>query len=202
MIELQKPEKLPRAVLVGINTSSSAQRYERSMHELSELAKACGIEPAASIVQNTPDVTRATLIGSGKVHEVLLTIEECGADLVIFNEALTPMQVRNLEKAFDTEVLDKTGIILQIFALRARTREARLQVESARLQYMLPRLVGMRRNLSRQGGGSGRLSNKGAGEEKLELDRRHIEHQLEVVNARLKEVSRERQTQRLSLIHI
>lgn len=198
MIELQKPEKLPRAVLVGINTSSSAQRYERSMHELSELAKACGIEPAASIVQNTPDVTRATLIGSGKVHEVLLTIEECGADLVIFNEALTPMQVRNLEKAFDTEVLDKTGIILQIFASRARTREARLQVESARLQYMLPRLVGMRRNLSRQGGGSGRLSNKGAGEEKLELDRRHIEHQLEVVNARLKEVRRERQTQRSS----
>ena len=132
------------------------------------------------------------------VHEVLLTIEECGADLVIFNEALTPMQVRNLEKAFDTEVLDKTGIILQIFASRARTREARLQVESAQLQYMLPRLVGMRRNLSRQGGGSGRLSNKGAGEEKLELDRRHIEHQLEVVNARLKEVSRERQTQRSS----
>ena len=84
------------------------------------------------------------------------------------------MQVRNLEKAFDTEVLDKTGIILQIFASRARTREARLQVESARLQYMLPRLVGMRRNLSRQGGGSGRLSNKGTGEEKLELDRRHI----------------------------
>ena len=88
------------------------------------------------------------------------------------------MQTRNLEKVLDTEVLDRTGLILQIFALRARTREAKLQVESAQLQYMLPRLAGMRTNLSRQGGGSGRLSNKGAGEQKLELDRRRIDHRI------------------------
>ena len=94
------------------------------------------------------------------------------------------------------EGADRNGVILQIFSTRARTREARLQVKSAQLQYMLPRLVGMRKNLSRQGGGSGRLSNKGAGEEKLELDRRHIEHQLAEINRQLKEVEKERSTQR------
>ena len=106
------------------------------------------------------------------------------------------MQMRNLEKELDTEVLDRTGLILQIFASRARTREAKLQVESAQLQYMLPRLVGMRASLSRQGGGSGRLSNKGAGEQKLELDRRRIEKRLAELRRDLEVVDRERATQR------
>ena len=166
------------------------------MAELRGLAEACGLKAVSVLVQNAPAVTHATYIGSGKVLELKKEVEEFDADIVLFNEALTPMQTRNLEKVLDTEVLDRTGLILQIFALRARTREAKLQVESAQLQYMLPRLAGMRTNLSRQGGGSGRLSNKGAGEQKLELDRRRIEHRIAELRRELDVVSRERATQR------
>ncbi len=165
-------EERKRAVLAGLNTGRNRAEYDASMRELRALAEALGLVPAATMVQSAAAITQKTYIGSGKVQELLLLIEDCGADVVIFNEQLTPMQVRNLEDVLDTEVLDRTGIILQIFSERARTREARLQVASARLSYLLPRLAGMRKNLSRQGGGSGRLSNKGAGEEQLELDRR------------------------------
>lgn len=185
-----------RAVLVGLNTGRRREEYDSAMKELSALAEALGLVPAATMVQSADGITQKTLIGSGKVRELLLLIEEAGADVVIFNEQLTPMQVKNLEDALDTEVLDRTGIILQIFSERAHTREARLQVASARLSYLLPRLSGMRRNLSRQGGGSGRLSNKGAGEEQLELDRRHIERQLSEIRRQLDAIDRERSTQR------
>ena len=186
----------PRAVLAGCNTGMSADKYARAVAELKGLAKACGLNPVSTVTQNTDSVTHATYMGSGKVSSLKKEVEEHDADIVLFNEALTPMQMRNLEKILDTEVLDRTGLILQIFASRARTREARLQVESARLQYMLPRLVGMRAELSRQGGGSGRLSNKGAGEQKLELDRRRIEHRIAELRRELEVVSRERTTQR------
>ena len=185
-----------KAILVGLNTGTDRDRYDASMRELQELVKACGLEVADTFIQNAPAVTQKTFIGSGKVEEIRIWIDQYDADIVVMNESLTPMQVRNLEDAWDTEVLDRTGIILQIFSTRARTREAKLQVESARLQYILPRLAGMRKNLSRQGGGSGRLSNKGAGEEKLELDRRHIEHRIEELGRQLKVVEKERQTQR------
>ena len=156
-----------RAVLAGLNTAKSCDQYMASMRELKELAHSLDLKVVSQIVQNAPSETRKTHIGSGKVLELKTEIEMWDADIVLFNEALSPMQVRNLEETLDTEVLDRTGLILQIFNERARTREARLQVRSAQLQYMLPRLAGMRRNLSRQGGGSGRLSNKGAGEEKI-----------------------------------
>lgn len=196
MIELKNEDRSPRAVLAGLNTGKSAAAYGNSMDELKRLAEACGLAVCGRLVQNAPKVTQRTHIGSGKVEELKEKILAEDADIVIFNETLTPMQVRNLENALDTEVLDRTGIILQIFSTRARTREAKLQVESARLEYMLPRLAGMRKNLSRQGGGSGRLSNKGAGEEKIELDRRHIEHQLTEIKRQLKKVEKERGTQR------
>ena len=189
-------EKGSRAILAGCNTGTDAGKYARAMAELRGLAEACGLKAVSVLVQNAPTVTHATYIGSGKVLELKKEVEEFDADIVLFNEALTPMQTRNLEKVLDTEVLDRTGLILQIFALRARTREAKLQVESAQLQYMLPRLAGMRTNLSRQGGGSGRLSNKGAGEQKLELDRRRIEHRIAELRRELDVVSRERATQR------
>ena len=166
------------------------------MEELRKLAEACELEVTSFVVQNAPAVTQKTLLGRGKVEELKAAVLADDADIVIFQETLTPMQVRNLEDLLDTEVMDRTGIILQIFSKRAKTREARLQVKSAQLQYMLPRLAGMRKNLSRQGGGSGRLSNKGAGEEKLELDRRHIERQLAEIRRQLKEVDKERDTQR------
>lgn len=186
----------PGAILAGCNTGMDTRKYERAMAELAGLAKACGLRVVSTLVQNAPQVTHATYLGSGKVQELKREVEFMDADIVLFNEALTPMQTRNLEKELDTEVLDRTGLILQIFASRARTREAKLQVESARLQYMLPRLVGMRASLSRQGGGSGRLSNKGAGEQKLELDRRRIEHRIAELSRELEVVERERATQR------
>ncbi len=187
---------VPRAVLAGCNTGMNADKYQRSIDELRGLAKACGLDPVSTVLQNADSITHATYMGSGKVASLKQEVEARNADIVLFNEALTPMQMRNLEKILDTEVLDRTGLILQIFASRARTREARLQVESAQLQYMLPRLVGMRAELSRQGGGSGRLSNKGAGEQKLELDRRRIEHRIAELGRELEVVSRERATQR------
>ena len=189
-------DRQSRSVLVGCCVDLPAEKHARAMTELKGLADACDLAVVAVLVQNAAQITHATYIGSGKVQELKGIIEEEDADIVIFNEALTPMQMRNLEKELDTEVIDRTGLILQIFASRARTREAKLQVESAQLQYMLPRLVGMRASLSRQGGGSGRLSNKGAGEQKLELDRRRIEKRLAELRRELEVVERERTTQR------
>jgi len=181
----QKVENV-RAILVGLSTGRSDDEFERSMDELKELTKAIDIEVASTVTQslNTPD--KGTYIGSGKVQEIAAALDVLDANIIIFNDSLSPMQVRNLEKILDTEVIDRTGLILQIFAKRAGTREARLQVESAQLQYMLPRLVGMGKTLSRQGGGSGRLSNKGSGEKQLELDRRRIEHRISELSNELK----------------
>ena len=167
-----------RAILVGLNTGRSDDEFERSMDELKELTKAIDIEVASTVTQSLSAPDKGTYIGSGKVQEIAAALDVLDASIIIFNDSLSPMQVRNLEKILDTEVIDRTGLILQIFAKRAGTREARLQVESAQLQYMLPRLVGMGKTLSRQGGGSGRLSNKGSGEKQLELDRRRIEHRI------------------------
>ena len=191
----QKVENV-RAILVGLNTGRSDDEFERSMDELKELTKAIDIEVASTVTQslNTPD--KGTYIGSGKVQEIAAALDVLDASIIIFNDSLSPMQVRNLEKILDTEVIDRTGLILQIFAKRAGTREARLQVESAQLQYMLPRLVGMGKTLSRQGGGSGRLSNKGSGEKQLELDRRRIEHRISELSNELKNLEKERTTQR------
>ena len=118
------------------------------------------------------------------------------AEEIIFDNALTPSQMRNLGNELDMPVVDRTGLILDIFALRARTAEAKLQVETARLQYMLPRLMGMRENLSRQGGTGGSMSNKGAGETKLELDRRKIEHRISELKKELSTVVKNRATMR------
>ncbi len=187
---------ITRAVLVGLNTGSSQSDFDRSMVELKELAQALDIEVALITTQNLPSPDRSTYIGSGKVEEIAAALDMFDVNVIIFNDSLAPMQARNLEKALDTEVMDRTGLILQIFAKRAKTREARLQVEYAQLQYMLPRLAHMKTSLSRQGGGSGRLSNKGAGEKKLELDRRRIEHRMAELRRELEGVEKERNTQR------
>ena len=185
-----------RAVLVGLNTDKTDDEFERSMNELKELTKALDIIVACTTTQNLPTPDRSTYVGSGKVEEIKGAVEMFDASIVIFNGDISPMQIRNLEKILDTEVIDRTGLILQIFAKRAKTRESRLQVEYAQLQYMLPRLVGMRSSLSRQGGGSGRLSNKGSGEKQLELDRRRIEHRMAELRRELEAVEKERDTQR------
>ncbi len=166
------------------------------MNELKELTKAINIEVACTATQSLPNPDRSTYIGSGKVEEIRNSLDVFDADIIIFNDTLSPMQIRNLEKALDTEVIDRTGLILQIFARRAKTKEARQQVEYAQLQYMLPRLAHMRTSLSRQGGGSGRLSNKGSGEKQLELDRRRIEHRMAELRRDLEAIEKERDTQR------
>ncbi|MBE5841573.1 MAG: GTPase HflX [Butyrivibrio sp.] len=186
----------PRAILVGLNVNRSESDFERSMDELKELTKAIDIDAVCTVTQALPSPDRSTYIGSGKVEEIRSSLDVFDANIIIFNDTLSPMQLRNLEKALDTEVIDRTGLILQIFARRAKTREARLQVEYAQLQYMLPRLAHMRKALSRQGGGSGRLSNKGSGEKQLELDRRRIEHRMAELRRELDDVEKERTTQR------
>jgi GTP-binding protein HflX len=165
------------------------------MWELESLAKACGMEVVGQITQNLPRPHSALYMGKGKLQEVQQYLEEEQADVLIFDRPLSPSQLRNLQEILDYPILDRTTLILEIFASRAQTREARLQVEYARLQYVLPRLVGMHKALSRQGGGSG-LANKGAGEKKLELDRRKIEKRMAELRKELEKISRERETQR------
>lgn len=196
MIENITQTRPTRAVLVGLNTGISSSDFDRSMDELKELVKAIDIEAALTVTQSLPSPDRSTYIGSGKVEEIASSLDMFDIDLVVMDGALSPMQARNLEKALDTEVIDRTGLILQIFARRAKTREACLQVEYAQLQYMLPRLAHMRTSLSRQGGGSGRLSNKGSGEKQLELDRRRIEHRMAELRRDLEGIRKERDTQR------
>ena len=187
-----------RVVLAGLNTGYSTEEFEHSMEELQELARACNMEVIGIFTQNLPSPVTATYIGSGKIAEIKESVSIHEADAVIFDETLSPIQLRNLADDLDVPVMDRTALILRIFKERARTKEAMLQVELANLQYMLPRLVGLHTSLSRQGGGSGSLSNKGAGETKIELDRRHIERRITELKRSLSEVSRERAVTRSS----
>lgn len=186
---------MEKAFLVGVNLNDG-EDYQLSLEELGALAQACDMEVAGIAEQTLPEVHKAFYIGTGKVDEVKELAAECDADVIIFDNSLSPMQLRNLQERLEKPILDRSTLILDIFASRARSREAKLQVEVARLQYMLPRLVGLHAALSRQGGGSGSLSNKGAGEKKLELDRRVLERRLTELRRELKDVSAERMTQR------
>lgn len=184
-----------KVLLVGVDTGEE-QDFAYSMEELEALAQAAYKKVVGIIVQHMETVNKSFYIGTGKVEEVRDYARECGAEEILFDNTLSPSQVRNLGSELELPILDRTNLILDIFAIRARTREAKLQVETARLQYMLPRLVGMRENLSRQGGTGGSMSNKGAGETKLELDRRKIEHRISELKKELEEVFRERETMR------
>ncbi|MBE5956457.1 MAG: GTPase HflX [Lachnospiraceae bacterium] len=189
-------EVLDKAFLVGVNINGDPD-YERSMAELSELAKACHMEVVGKAEQNLPSVNQAFYVGTGKVDEIKAAASMLGADIVIFDNSLTPSQLRNLQNRLELTIMDRTNLILEIFSKRAKTKEAKMQVEIASLQYALPRLIGMGEVLSRQGGTSGGgMSNKGAGEKKLELDRRRINHRITELNRELKAVETERSTQR------
>ena len=185
-----------RVLLVGVDDGSAEVDFEGSMEELKSLAKACFMEPVGMITQKMESVNKGLYIGTGKVQEVKEAAELLEAGVIVFDDTLTPSQLRNLQKELDLAILDRTTLILDIFETRARTREAKLQVESARLKYLLPRLVGMHKALTRQGGTSGSMSSRGAGEKKLELDRRRIEHRISELSKELEEVSRERRVQR------
>lgn len=182
---------LTRVILVGLNLNNNP-RFEASMKELKSLSEACDMEVAGIHMQNASAVNNAFYVGTGKVEEIKESIATLEAEIVIFDEALSPMQLRNLTDALDVMILDRTSLILRIFADRAHTKEAKLQVELADLQYMLPRLIGMHASLSRQGGASGSMSNKGTGEKKLELDRRHIEQRIQELKRDLTNIAQTR----------
>lgn len=188
-------EKQERAILVGVNLNNDVN-FEHSMEELKALAEACFIEVVCIHCQNLSMPNTALYVGSGKVAELRESIEMYEADTVIFDNALSPIQLRNLSEELDAVILDRTSLILRIFHDRAGTAESKLQVELARCQYMLPRLVGLRSNLGRQGGASGSLSNKGAGEKKIELDRRHLEKRISELKKELSQMERSKETMR------
>lgn len=189
---------MDRALIVGANITTDRKKgsFRLAMDEMMSLVKACDMEPVGRMEQNMEYANTATYIGAGKVSEVYEMVRALEADIVVFDNGLSPIQLRNLQRELDCPVMDRTTLILEIFSTRARTREAKLQVEVARLQYMLPRLVGLHDALSRQGGGSGSLSNKGAGEKKLELDRRRLEQRLTSMKRELENIAGERETQR------
>ncbi|EJQ52483.1 GTP-binding protein HflX [Bacillus cereus BAG6X1-2] len=187
-------ELLQRAILVGVNLGNEAD-FEYSMEELANLTEACDVEVIGQVTQNLQRVNPSHYIGKGKIEEVAAYVNEIDANMVIFNDELSPSQIRNLEEDLDCKVIDRTILILDIFAQRAKTKEAQLQVEVAHLQYMMPRLIGLRESLGRQSGGVG-TKNKGVGEKKLELDRRKIEEQISVLNKDLEALVAQRQTQR------
>lgn len=194
----QEKEKV---ILAGVHETGGRfaepmEDFIHSMEELEELTEACGMEPVTSLMQQMDRANSALYIGPGKLEELKEQVRLHEAELVIFNDTLSPAQLRNLQDGLETAVMDRTSLILEIFQTRARTREAKLQVELARLKYLKPRLVGLRKALTRQGGTSGSMSSRGAGEKKLELDRRRIDDRIAELSRELKEVERERITQR------
>lgn len=180
-----------KAILVGVDYHHINYDLDISMEELKALAEACHIEVKDTVIQKLSQISPQYYIGKGKVEEITKMLEE--NDIVIFNEELSPMQVKNLTDAFGVEVSDRSDLILRIFESRAKTKEAKLQVQIARLQYMLPRLAGLKEELYSQQGGSGF---RGSGEKQIELDRRVIHRQLIAAKRELAMIVKQRQTQR------
>ncbi len=189
MINLE--EKQERVLLVGVETFENSENFESSMLELAELTKTAGGIVIDAFTQKRDKYDTKFLIGTGKLEQMRWAIEVGEIDTVIFNDRLTPRQNINLEEALGIKVIDRMQLILDIFALRARSHEGMLQVEQAQLSYLLPRLVGQGIMLSRQGGGIG---SKGPGESKLETDRRYIRTRIENIDKQLQKVEKTRET--------
>lgn len=188
-------DKKRSAILFGVNLQFAKEEFEYTMQELKALAEACHIEVVGEVFQNLNRVNKSTYIGTGKLEELTFLLNETEAELLICNDELSPSQIKVLEEKLETTVKDRTMLILDIFAERAKTREAQMQVEVAQLQYMLPRLMDQRASLGRQGGGAG-LKNRGAGETKLELDRRKVEKRIAFLKKELENLTAQRKTQR------
>lgn len=175
-----------RAILVGVES-------EESVDELEELARACNVGVVNRVIQKKSKIDSAFYVGSGKISEIAMLCQEDNANMIIFDDELTASQVRNIEEATGVKVIDRTTLILEIFARRARSRESKIQVELAQLKYRLTRLSGLGSVLSRTGGGIG---TRGPGEKKLEVDRRHIKERIYDLNRELEKVRSVRETQR------
>ena len=190
LIEIKDMEE--RVILLGVSTGDEADTLA-CLDELEDLVQTAGAVTVDKIIQNRENVHPGTYLGKGKIEEVKERLWELDATGVVCDDELSPAQLRNLEDALDTKVMDRTMVILDIFAARASTKEGKLQVELAQLKYRAARLVGLRSSLSRLGGGIG---TRGPGEKKLEMDRRLIHERIGQLKAELKEVERHREVQR------
>ncbi len=192
--------RLERVVLAGVWTSGTSVHAERSLRELALLAETAGSEVVDGVIQRRDAPDSATYLGSGKVKELALIVAETGADTVICDGELTPGQLRQLENIVKVKVVDRTWLILDIFAQHARSREGKAQVSLAQMQYLLPRLRGWGESLSRQAGGragvSGGVGTRGPGETKIETDRRRIRAQMTKLRRELRSLEATRRTQR------
>ena len=193
MIELAQLGK-ERCVLVGVSTrTTTRETTEESLDELALLADTAGAEVFARVTQDRDRYDASTFVGKGKVEELRALVTENAIPLVIFDDDLSPAQVRNIERELECKVLDRSGLILDIFASRAKTNEAKTQVELAQLQYLLPRLTGMWTHLSKQFGGVG---TKGPGETQIETDRRIIRTRIGHLKEKIDRIGQQRITQR------
>ena len=198
LYDTRAPNSPSRAILIGVKLRNNLMHEaEESLQELQQLAETAGIEVVYETIQSRNAPNPTYFIGEGKVEELKPLVEELDADAIIFDEELSPAQNRNLEKALDVATIDRTGLILQVFAQRALTKEARLQVALAQLEYALPRLTRMWTHLSRlaTGGGGGRHL-RGPGETQLEMDRRWVRRNIGHVRKALEAVEKQRHTQR------
>ena len=190
---LNKDTFRERTLIVGVELPTDTIDIDNSMDELEDLVYAAGGEVISRIVQRKPSIDSAYFIGRGKAQEIKNYCEELDIELVVFNDELSGAQLRNLEEIIDKKIVDRTNLILDIFANRASSKEGKLQVKLAQLKYRLPRLVGFRDYLSREGGGIG---TRGPGEQKLETDRRHILREIDSIEKSLKEVKKSRTIKR------
>lgn len=189
-------KQFTKALLIAFYLKEDEKNFsEETLEELERLSTTYGLEAIAKIPVPLREITASTIIGKGKLQELLGLAEEMQADVIIFDEEITPQQQRNLEKVFQRPVIDRTELIIEVFAQRAQTREARLQIELAKIRYELPRLKRLWTHLSRQvAGGGGYL--RGAGEKQIELDRRMLRHRVERLQKDIANVRAQRATQR------
>jgi GTP-binding protein HflX len=181
-----------RAILVGVTTGSASSAQE-SVNELRELARSAGVVVLDSIIQRRPRLDPRSLVGRGKLDELIIQSLQLGADVIIFDQNLTPAQVRAINEATDLKIIDRTQLILDIFAQRAQSREGKIQVELAQLKYMLPRLTGSGIEMSRLMGGIG---GRGPGETKLEVDRRRVRDRIHLLEKQIEQIRTSRRVQR------
>ncbi len=186
-------DKLERVLVVGVDLKNAKYDIDNSMDELEELVKAANGEVIERIIQKKDRIDATFYIGKGKAEEIKNYCYELDIDTVVFNDELSPAQIRNLENIIEKKIIDRTNLILDIFAKRATSKEGKLQVELAQLKYRLPRLIGLRDYLSREGGGIG---TRGPGEMKLETDRRHILREIGNIEKQLDEIEKVREVKR------
>jgi len=184
---------MERVLIMGVELYTDTIEIENSLNELEELVKAAGGVVVSRLIQRKDSINAALFIGKGKAEEIKYYCDELDITTVVFNDELSGAQLRNLEKIIDKKIVDRTNLILDIFASRAASKEGKLQVKLAQLKYRLPRLIGFRDYLSRPGGGIG---TRGPGEQKLETDRRHVLREIDNIEKQLKEVEQNRDIKR------